>query len=194
MAIQMQAMTQLNGCGSATLSGSTLTVSFGGATGCTLKNGTTVSGSMTLAVTQMSGSVTVAETFNALTVNGTDLSGTASFSTTNGTRFTVDAMLTSKGNSVSAALTVNGTGTDITIDGMVNTTRSGAMTTAMFNALDWGKGDCYPKSGTVGLTKGPISETVTFTAATATSGVVQVSVGRLMTTKTLPAYGSCPKG
>jgi hypothetical protein len=192
-ALQSQAMTALNGCGTVTLTNATVTVDFT-STGCTLKNGSTVSGSASFSVTQTTGMVSVAETFTNLVVNGTDLSGTATFVTTNGSTFTVTASLTTKGNTLSANLTVTGTATDITFDGTTSATRAGAATAATFTAVDWGNGDCYPKSGTLKLTKSVITETMTFTAATASTGKVQVAVGRGMFTQTLPAYGSCPKG
>ena len=192
-AVQMHVQTQgqSSSCGTASLQASLVTVSF--ASMCTLPNGVAVSGTFTVAVSKTGNTVTLALTFSNLTVNGTDLSGTATFATTTGSTFTVAAQLTSKGNSVSAMLTVTGTSNAVSIDGTTTVTKSGAGTNLTFNNVGWKKGDCYPSSGTLKVGRAALSQTVTFTTTTPSTGKVTVSTGRVTTSATLPAYGSCPK-
>ncbi len=126
MAVRDRIQSQLDTCGTVMLSGTTVTVSFGAAPGCTLANGVQASGSFTM-------------------------SGAASGS------------------------------------------RGGASTAATFTNVTYRAGDCYRNGGSMAITRGPISLTVTFSATTANSGTGSVTQGRRSATATLPAYGSCPR-
>src|SRR5262245_16831015 len=59
-AILANTNTNLNGCGSASISGTTVTVSFGAPPGCTLRTGVQVSGAVTAAVSRLGPVTTVA--------------------------------------------------------------------------------------------------------------------------------------
>ena len=191
-AIQAQATFELNGCGSVTLGGSTVTVSFGAAPGCTLRNGVQASGSASLSVTKATTTTTVALTFTNLVVNGTDLGGTASFGTTNGSTFTVTANLTSKGNSVTANLTITGAPGSTTIDGTASSVQAGKTSSLTFTQVVWSQGDCYPKAGSLKVTRGLVNQTITFLATTPATGSATLTWGRTTSTVQLPAYGNCP--
>ena len=137
-------------------------------------------------------SVSVGLTFASLVVNGADLGGTATFTTSNGTTFNITTNLTSKGNTLTANLTVTGTTTKMTIDGTVTSKNVDQTTALTFTSVIWPRGACYPNGGTAKLVKGAISETMTFDAMTPSTGKVKVMLGRITTTETLPAYGTCP--
>lgn len=193
MAVRDRVQSQLNACGSVMLSGTTVTVSFGAAPGCTLVNGVQASGSLTAGVSKMGATTTIALTFTNLVVNGKSLNGTASFATTTGTTFNVTAMLTSATDSLNANVTVTGASGSFTMSGTASGSRGGANTAATFTNVTYRSGDCYPNGGSMAITRGPVSLTVTFSAATANSGTVTVTQGRRSTSATLPAYGSCPR-
>jgi hypothetical protein len=193
-AIQTQAKLQLGTCGTVSLSGTTVTVAFGAAPGCTLVNGTVASGSATLAVSASGSTTTIAMTFTSLVVNGKDLNGNLSFATTTGTTFAVTGSLTSSMNTATFDLTVTGTATAMTIDGTSSAMKSGATasTTLTFTAVKLIHKDCYPSSGSIKLSKGLLNETLTFLSTTPTTGQAQLKVGLKTSTVTLPAYGKCP--
>lgn len=181
----------LTGCGSVSLSGTTVTVAYGPPPGCTLRTGGTISGTIAAGVAKSGSTITVSLTLTNVVANGVALSGTASFATGNGSTFTVNANVTSGSTTYTMTnLSVaGGTGTT-TINGSV--TVSGDTTVSMsFNAVSWKVGDCYPSGGTLTTKKGLVTTVVTFTAATATTGTVTVQVGRKTSTQQLPAYGSC---
>lgn len=191
-AIQSNAQMQLSGCGSVTASGTTVTVAFGAPPGCTLTNGTQVSGTVSATVTKAGGTVAVALAFTNVAVDGRTLSGTASFSTSNGTTYAVAADLTSGAQHLTAMLTIAATTSNVTIDGTAALVEAGVTTQITFNHVVYVIGDCYPSGGTLTVRIGRVTETVTFSASSATSGVVTVQQGRQTSTKTLPAYGDCP--
>jgi len=194
MEIQRYTMTNLAGCGSVMVVGTTVTVSFG--TGCTLMNGVHVSGSATLMVSGGMGSaLTVAMSFASLTVETATLSGTASFVTSNGTTFTVTANLTSGTTTIRANLTVVAVTGAYTVTGTASQMVTGEAATALtFNSLHYVMGQCYPDGGSVTVMRGLITMTYTFSAMTPTTGQVSVTQGRRMYTMTLPPYGNCPPG
>lgn len=180
------------GCGTVTLSANTVTAAFGAPPGCTLKNGVRVSGTVSVSVMKVLNTISLSLTMTNMTVNGKALSGTATFATTTGTSFTVNADVTSGSTRYQVNMfSVSGTAGSATFDGMASVT-SGNVTTAMtFNTVVWNKGDCYPSSGTLQARKGSVTATITFSSVTATTGQISVSTGRVTTTGYLPAYGSC---
>jgi hypothetical protein len=182
----------LNGCGMVTVGGMTVTAAFGTAPGCTLK-GVTVSGTLTVSVSKSGSTTTVSLDFMSFELNGSMLSGTETFGTTDGTNFsaTIDIVYgsrTAKGN-----LTIAGAMNAFTLNGMLVQTENGIATNLVLTNVHYALNNCYPDSGTVQLTEGLLKGTSTFTAQTANTGVYDVQTGRKTTMKTLPAYGSCPK-
>lgn len=190
-AIRDRIQSQSSGCGTISLAGTTLTVNFGAAPGCTLANGVTASGSLTAGVSKSGSTITVALSFASLVVNGKALDGTASFATSNGSTFAVTAALTSGADTINANLTVTGASGSFTMGGTASSSRSSM--SATFTAVTYRAGDCYPNGGSMALTRGPVSLTVTFSASSANSGVVTVTQGRRSSSATLPAYGTCPR-
>jgi hypothetical protein len=193
-----QASQSLGGCGTFTVGGTSVQVDFGTA-GCTLQNGQLVTGQVELDVTggspdgTTSVPVMVAISFAQVTVGSRGLSGTIMLAASGGSSVTVGFDVTVGSQSFSGSLMASGTAMgSFTVTGML-TLGSGTTTTQLnVNSVTYQSGDCYPDGGTISLTKGPISETVTFSSASAQSGQVSVQVGRLSTQATLPSYGSCP--
>jgi hypothetical protein len=178
------------GCGMVTLSSATVTVNFG--SGCTLRNGATLAGSASVGVSVAAGTASLSLTFTQLTVNGTLIDGTAMWTTTNGSTFTINANVTAAGTTYTATgLTITGAPGSITIDGMVGISAGDTTTSMVYTGVQWNRGDCYPSAGTVKSTRGLISTTITFTSASATTGKVSVKVGTKMVTICLPSYGTC---
>lgn len=190
-AIQANTLTNLSGCGSVTVSGTTVTVSMP-PPGCTFENGVSASGTVTLTVTKAGSTITVAMTLTGIVVNGVSLAGTASFVTSNGSTFTVTANLTSDSTTYTCDLTVASTTGSATITGTVTETDGGTKTSCAFTKVIWKQGDCYPNSGSIKITTGLVTTTVSFTASTPTTGQVTVTSGRKTYTTSLPAYGNCP--
>lgn len=194
-AIQSQLVDQLGAgdggataCGNIMLSGATVTANFG--TGCTLKNGVILAGTVTATVSKSGASLSVKLDFSILVVNEKNLGGTATFTTTDGSHFTVNASLTAAGTTVTLTnVMVSSSGGTIVVSGMVSTGDGAALT---FNSVSWKPTDCYPSSGTLQIKSGVITETVTFDAASAATGDVTVTVGKRTVPRTLPAYGRCP--
>ena len=182
--IQKNAQSNLNGCGSATVTGTTVTIAYGAPPGCTLANGSVVSGTITASVSKTGATTTVTLGFADVVVNGKSLAGTASFATTDGSTFAVTANL----NGYAISLTVKGASKTYTVSGSA----SGGGTSVTFTNVVYVLDDCYPSGGSATLTKGAVTETIAFSAATATTGQVTVTIGKRTSTSTLPAYGSCP--
>jgi hypothetical protein len=193
-AIGADAQASLGGCGAVKVSGADVTVSFGAPPGCTLPDGTVVSGTVAVAVTQSGAITTVALTLDSVVVNDKSISGTASFATSNGSMFTVKANLTSGTQTDVADLTVTGATDSFTVSGTGTVTQSGSTTEITFNDMVVTKGECYATGGSMSITKGAITETITFSATTPDTGEVAITVGKRTTEMTLPAYGSCPSG
>ncbi len=177
----------LAGCGTVMVTGASVRVDFGA--GCTLVTGVSASGAVTVALTKSGGTLTAALTFEMLVVDGRSLEGSATLSTTDGSSFTVSAMLS---GTVQANLMVVGTAGAMTIDGTATLTRAGTTTMLTFTSVVWRAGDCYPSSGTLTVGSGRLAQTITFTSASAASGSVTITQGRASREATLPAYGSCP--
>jgi len=192
MAVRDYVTSSLDGCASAEVAGSAVTVTF--ATGCVLRTGLTAAGSVTVELTRTATRLTAAVTFDALVVGSSSLDGSAIFTTSNGSSFAVDATLASGSGMVDADLTVVGTAMAMEVDGTATTTREGTTTMLSFSNVVWALGDCYPSSGSMTVGTGRISQTVTFTAATPDTGTVTVMQGRATREASLPAYGTCPMG
>jgi len=190
-AIGARITASLGSCGSVKVTGATVIVDFGA--GCTLADGTTVSGTVAVAVDKSGATTTIALTLSDTVVNGEPLAGTASFATTTGTSFNVTANLTSGAKTYVANLTVTGTSTSFTVSGSATET-TGAMTSKVaFDAMTITLGECYATGGSMAVTEGAVTETITFNAATPSTGRVTVSFGgKRSSQSTLPAYGSCP--
>jgi hypothetical protein len=198
--IQAYISTELNGCGQVTLTNAAVVVQFGQAPGCTLPNGQQVSGTASLGVSKQNATLTVTVNFNNLTVDGKDLTGNATMSTSNGSTFSVQANLAQGSTTINlggattqaASATITGTPTGITLDGAATATRSAATTKLTFTTVYWARGDCYPSSGSVKVTKGTTEQTYTFTTETPSTGQVDLALGRKTVKVPLPEYGNCP--
>jgi hypothetical protein len=179
------------GCGSVSLSGTTVTVNFGPPPGCTLRNGAKISGSVSVSVAKTANTISLTLSLTQVISNGVALSGTAAFNTSNGSTFTVDANVTSGATAyVLTNLSVTGGTGTTTINGSVAITGD-STTTMTFANLTWRRGDCYPNGGTVTSKKGLTTTVITFDANTPTTGLVKVTVGRKTSTVPLPVYGQC---
>src|SRR5262245_20434241 len=163
------------GCAKITVAEMTgLTADFG--SGCTYTNGTTtvtVSGSISLKVSaalQPMHTIGVALTFTSFVVDGIDIDGTASFSTTNGTTFAVKLDVTHASAHVAADLGVVGAPGSFTMNGTASRSDSSGTASLTVTDLVVAAGDCWPRGGSVEMT-GPAGDgTLTFDAKTATSG------------------------
>jgi len=179
-------------CGTVSVMGADVTVSFGAPPGCTLTNGNVVSGAVSLVVSQSGGTTTIALALTSVVCNGEPLSGTASFATTNGTTFAVTTNLTSSDKTDSAQLTVTGRAGSYTVSGTSTLKENGLSSALTFAGLTVALGQCYATAGALTVSSGPVSETLTFDANTPTTGQVTAQIGKRTTTLTLPPYGSCP--
>jgi hypothetical protein len=196
--------TALGGCGSVTPTGGTdggtafvaLTVSFG--SGCTLPNANlTIAGTMALALSKASGTTNVAVTFTNLVVNGFSIDGKATFSTANGSTFSVDANLTSGLKTVEGKITITGAPGAFTTDGNASlTTGSIKLLGVGFSSVHYTYGDCYPDRGSVTVRQQLVSFKYVFSDETPSTGLMTVTktpvLGKPSTyTQKLPAYGKC---
>lgn len=182
----------IGSCATAEVSGTSVMVTF--ASGCTLRTGLSASGSVTVEVARAGAALDVLVTFDALALGARTLDGTAAFHTSDGASLGVELALTSASGSVSTSLTVLGTTGAMELDGTATIDRDGTSTALSFTDVVWRASDCYPSSGSVTVSTGRVSQTVTFTSATPSTGTVTVTQGRTSRDVTLPAYGSCPAG
>jgi hypothetical protein len=184
----------LAGCGMVSLAGTTVTAAFGAAPGCTLGNGTTVSGSAAVAVSKSATTITLVLTFSKLVVDGKDLDGSLTFVTSDGSTFSVSGSFTTGGETLMVTrLTITGKSGSFTLSGSVTAVEAGGAQTALtFNGVVYQTGKCYPGGGTMTVVKAGVTMTVTFTSDTASTGNVTVTQGRRSYPATLPAYGPCP--
>ncbi len=178
-------------CAMVTTSGTTVTADFGAAPGCKLTSGVTVTGTVSATVSASSGTTTVVLGLMNVTVNGRAIAGTLSFATTNGTTFQTTVAL-STGSMLTGMITIVGSAAGFSLNGTLSSAASDATTSITLTNVAYVTGDCYPSAGSMAVTKGIVSETITFNQATATTGKVTVTIGSRPNTATLPAYGSCP--
>ncbi len=205
-AVADQVSAAVKSCASATVahtSGST-TVGLTFASTCTI-GGVPFSGGLTANVSKTGSSITIAFTFQDLSVNGMVLNGTASETTSNGTTFTSAIDVTEGSNKITfnGTLTLDSGGTGVTLTGS-GTYVSGTITDSYTaSSVHHTFGACYADSGTLSYgtqTTGKsgksytVSETITFSSSTPTTGQASATVGGTVTTVTLRAYGSCPPG
>jgi len=181
-------------CGSVNVSGASVTVAFGAPPGCTLMDGTSISGTVDLAVSQSGATTTVALMIDSVVIDGEPISGTATFSTSNGSTFSVETNLTTSSKTDVANLSVTGTAGSYTISGTSTVTQGSSTSNLVFTGLTVMKGECYADAGSISMTEGAVTEVITFDAATPTTGRVSVTIGKRTATTTLPPYGSCPSG
>lgn len=184
----------LDGCGTVSVSGASVTVAFGAPPGCTLSGGVSISGTVSVAVSQSSGTTTIALSLTSVVVDGKSLAGTASFATSSGSTFDVTTNLTSGTTTDTAQLTITGASGSFTVSGTAHEMQTGGTSTIVFDDVVVVNGECYATSGSMQITKGIVSETITFDAQTPTTGIASVTVGKHTVTQALPAYGSCPSG
>jgi hypothetical protein len=200
-AVATQVKTATAGCTSATITHTAgtpdVTVSFG--TSCVI-NGNTLSGSASAAVSGGSGTITVAFTFTSLVVNSVSVNGTAKVTTTNGTTYAsaLDLTTTKMHMTFNGTLAADASGKAITMNGSGTYLATGSTSTLAFTTagLHHTIGACYADAGTLSFSKpsgrATVTETITFSSTTPSTGQAQVTVGGKTSTTTLPAYGTCP--
>jgi hypothetical protein len=173
------------------ISGATVTANFGPPPGCTLKTGTTLSGTIAVTLSKTGTSLAAAFQFTSAVVNGTAVSGTATLTTGDDFTFTVAANMTWGTASFSTSgLTIQGSSGAVTFNGAITNTAD-ATTTLTLSSVVWNDGACYPSSGSLAIAKGALTETVTFAPTTATTGAVTVTVDNKTVNASLPSYGPC---
>ena len=190
--IRDYAESQFGACATVVVRAAVVTITLNGS-GCTLPNGTSASGTMTLSLTKMGTNTTIAIAFANATIDGRPVSGTLNMTTSNASDYSASGMVTSGANSLTFSDTqVTGIAGSFTINGAVVAVKDGATTNVTLSSVVYRAGDCYPSGGTARIMRGMVTSTITFTNATASTGTVSVSTGRITTNKQLPAYGACP--
>ncbi|MBI5481572.1 MAG: hypothetical protein HY906_22135 [Deltaproteobacteria bacterium] len=179
------------GCVTATVSGATVTVTFGA--GCSVR-GSTISGQLSLTVTKIAGTITVVATFVGVEVDGKHLDGSIQLMTTGDGTYQVTFNLTSGDTTVTGDVGLVGAPGELTLSGTLTTAGEGRNASATLTDLHYVIGDCYPSGGTLSIASTRFTGTITFLATTPQDGQVVIGRGRLQTTVSLPAYGSCPPG
>lgn len=206
MAVQMETMKNLAGCGSATLTGAgdggaggTLIVDFGSAPGCTVK-GVLVSGqaALTLTVDKVNG-ITVSLLFTKLVAGAVSLDGALTFNTKNATTFHVVAQsFTAGAIAIDADIMVVGALLKATIDGTAMVTAGGVTRGLTFLGIVVHPGGCYATDGSLTVSTLPLTVVATFTASTPQTGIVDAifssPLGMVSGPYQLPPYGSCGPG
>ena len=181
------------GCPTPTVESGTLTLDFGDSTACTGTNGMSITGSVSIALTKEGSTLTAVTTYTNMTVNGKSLDGSLTFVTTTGSGFTVSGSVVSGDKTLTfSSLNVTGSPSSMTVTGGVAVVQGGATTQLDFQSVTYTTGACYPNGGSVVLTRGALEETITFSSTTPSTGEVSVEVARRTSTRTLPAYGTCP--
>lgn len=197
-AIEERTNTTSAACATVMRTDAMLSIDFGSTPGCTLTNGAVVTGLVTLQVLAGDATVSVLLALDAVTVNDTQLSGSLDFSTTNATSFTVSGTLETSANGSEPRtiefneLVVSGSPGSMSIDGDVDVSGGGSDVSLNFMDVVYAPGSCYPSAGTLVISRGIVTQTITFTASTPTTGVVTLMQGPRTTMPTLPAYGTCP--
>lgn len=191
-AIAANVTASLNGCGSVTAAGTTVTVDFGAAPGCTLSSGVQISGTIKAEVSKASNTVTVKLTLTNVVIEGKSVAGTVTLSTSDAKTYAVTTSLTAGSNSITGSLTVTGAQGSMTVSGTTSAVKEGVSASLKFTALHYTYGDCYPDGGSVTVQRGKASIVYTFDANTPTTGTVSMTSGKKTTSTQLPAYGSCP--
>ena len=160
--------------------------------GCTLANGTQVSGAVTLKLskTDATNTLTVSATFDALVVNSFDIDGDVSFATSTGNTFAITLDLTHAGQTLAGNLDVVGEPGVMTIDGQISVSNASSQTGLVLTDVVLDQGACYPRAGAVQVTAA-VSGTLTFDASTPTTGQATFALGPLSGCYQLPTYGSC---
>ncbi len=178
------------GCATTSVIGSALSIDFPAA-GCALKTGLRVSGSTVLEVAKAGPVIDMTTGFTKLVADGKELNGVVWYCTPAGTNFTVPANLVLDDSKDTITATVAGAKGSFTIQGHTTSLRDAATSTYEYDHVVWRTGDCYPNAGSLTLHTPSVGLTLTFFAATATSGRVAVSQGAFLYETTLPAYGTC---
>jgi hypothetical protein len=190
-------------CATVKLSGvAELTADFGA--GCSF-GGVTVSGTVVVKVTvtgpDSGRTVGVKLTLTSLVVNGWDLAGSASFSSSGGSTLSATLDLTHSGMSVKFDGSVVGSTGSMKIDGALTVNSGAAPLSASLAAVTVARGACWPNGGTATISG---LGTLTFDSQTATTGqaklVIQTPLGPTPPfCYALPSHGTgcnataCPK-
>jgi len=189
-AIGANTRANLGGCGTVTVTGTTVAVDLGAPPGCALATGITASGTVGVSVSKSAATTVVAVDLSAATVRGRALAGTLTFTTTDGSTF----MAAAAGGAATGLLTVSGAAGAFTVAGTLTAGGGTTPTGVTFLDVIWRRGDCYPSGGSIRVAQGFLVQTLAFTPATATTGTCDRTIAARTTSFALPAYGSCPAG
>lgn len=191
MAVEAHSLASLGGCGTATRTGSTLSVDLP-APGCTLPSGHIVSGALTVTVSLGAATISALVTMTGVSIDGTSVDGSIELTTAGGLMLSAAVELTSGTSHVSGDVTLSATAGSFSTSGGLTVVRGGVTFSLSFASVTWNSGDCYPSDGSIAVTSAGITQTLSFDAATANGGEVTVTQGRRTSTEMLPAYGACP--
>lgn len=166
-------------CATRSVSGGTLTVDFG--SGCTYR-GYTVTGAVDVAASAGSGAIRADLAFRSLSAGVRTLDGTLTLGARLGSGVAIDAQLSVAESTVTTDLTLSGTAvasqTEVTVDGSASRSDGVESQSLSMSSVSVAYGDCYPSAGSVVVqTSSSPRTTVTFSAATPTTGAVTVQVG-----------------
>ncbi len=179
-------------CAEVSLASGMVSVDFG--SGCQL-HGHTVSGAFTVTHTRTSSASTFGVLLDGLSSQGQAVDGRVNVSGS-GAVITANATLMVTASSMMSEHLFTGTfspdAAGVLIEGSSSRDDGATARNLTYDAVYLSYGDCYPTAGTITVEgSGQPATTVTFSAATASSGEVSVRVGRLPAqTVVLPA---CPR-
>jgi hypothetical protein len=192
--VEAQIRASARTCGDIVRSGTSITVNFGPAPGCTLASGAQVSGAVSVNVIIATG-VQVTLSLTDLVIDGRGINGTirALTSTTSGAMLVIHLVLQTSMD-IAGDFTVAGSTTGYTVAGSGSITPiGGAPESVIANGVHVSPRSCYPDGGTFAVTKGDVTTTIAFDAMTPSTGMVTVDVGgRATFMLLLPAHGTCP--
>jgi hypothetical protein len=148
----------------------------------------TLSGAFTVRVTKTAATTTLALDLTDVSVSGMNVSGTASFATTNGTSFAVTVDLTSGASHVTGNVTATGINGTLRLDGSL----TASTFTMRVDGVTYVRGQCYATTGSVEAQSQRGVTTYDFEALTPTNSQVAVTKdGAPRDSVPLPPYGSC---
>lgn len=189
-AISTQIRQSGGGCVQVSVVGTAVTARFS-LSGCAVSTGVSLSGTVTLTVSKAGGTLRVDIKFEEFAVDGDPLNGTASLVTSTGSTFDATFSLVRDVTHVGTVRIVGSSGS-FTLSGDVKSTAGTSTTAVVLTSLVMSLGKCYASAGTAAVTQGKVTTQLAFNSSTPTTGKVQATVGRKVSTLQLPEYGHCP--
>jgi len=177
-----------------TVTSASVTASFDDT--CSLEQyGINLSGSIAVSISVENTEITTNFTFTNLSVDGSKpINGTVSIKKTGTNVLETDLNLTVETETITfkGSATVNTNDIVTSGTGSYKDTKDNVNVTVTYTDLKWAYADCYPSGGTIVVSDGKITATITFSSNSASSGDVTVKVGAVEKTIKLDSYGSCP--